>query len=91
MLAGRPLSETASHIVAPEPQGAQRALAAGFEEVANFGGVVVFENPEWEKVAPIENEKFPLGMGHRDDAAIDQALTRAGKTPPAPRFLPPRE
>ena len=91
MLAGRPLSESVSHIVAPEPQGARRALAAGFEEVANFGGVVVFENPEWEKVAPIENEKFPLGMGHRDDAAIDQALTRAGKTPPAPRFLPPRE
>ena len=85
MLAGKPLSEVASHIAAPDPQGAQRALAAGFEEVANFGGVRVFENPEWEKVASVE--KFPLNLGNQDDEIIDRALKDAGKTPPPPQFL----
>ena len=89
MLAGKPLAEIASHIAAPEPQGVQRALAAGFQEVGNFGGVRVFENPQWEKVAPVE--KFPLGLGHQDDAAIDRAFVQAGKTPPPPMFLPQRE
>ena len=89
MLRGRALSETASFVAAPDPQGAQRALAAGFREVANFGGVRVFENPEPERVAP--GGKFPLGMGHRDDVAIDRALERAGKVAPAERFLPSGE
>ena len=89
LLRGRGLSEVASFVAAPDPQGAQRALAAGFREVANFGGVRVFENPEPERVAP--TGKFPLGMGHRDDVAIDRALERAGKVPPAERFLPSGE
>ena len=89
MLAGKPLAQVASHIAAPEPQGAQRALAAGFKEVGNFGGVRVFENPQWEQVAPLE--KFPLGLGHQNDADINRALEKAGKTPPPPIFLPPRE
>ena len=86
MLAGKPLAEVASHIAAPDPQGAQRALAAGFEEVANFGGVRVFENPQWENVLPVE--KFPLSLGNQDDQIIDRALKDAGKTPPPPIFLP---
>ena len=88
-LAGRSLAQVASHIAAPEPQGAQRALAAGFQEVGNFGGVRVFENPQWEQVAPVE--KFPLELVHQNDADIDRALEQAGKTPPPPIFLPPRE
>ena len=86
MLRGRALSEIASHIAAPDARGAQRALAAGFAEAANFGGVRIFENPEPDRVAPVE--KFPLGMRHRDDIQIDLALEQAGKTPPPPAFLP---
>ena len=88
-LAGRPLAEVASHIAAPDARGAQQALAAGFREVANFGGVRVFENPAPERVAPVE--EFSLGMGHANDGDIDRALERAGKVAPAAEFLPLRE
>ena len=85
-LEGRPLAEIASHYVALSPDGAQRALAAGFEESANFGGAVVYENPEWENAR--QTAKFPLALS---DTHLDEAMKAAGKTPPAPMFLPPRE
>ena len=90
-LEGRALGEVASHYVALSPDGARRAVAAGFQEAANFGSAVVYENPEWENVPAQWEAPFPLGLGIADDEALDSALEAAGKTPPPAAFLPPRE
>ena len=90
-LEARPLAEMASHYVALSPDGAQKALAAGFTEVANFGAAIVYENPEWAGVPAQWENPFPLELGMTEDEAFDRALKEAGKPVPPPVFLtPPR-
>ena len=83
-LAGKPLAELASHVVAFSREGAERALSGGFIQVANFGAAIVYENPEWEKMPPSE----PFSMALRGGVA--EALDKAGKLP-EPVFLPQPE
>ena len=83
-LAARPLAETASHYVALSPDGAQKALAAGFVEMANFGAAIVYQNPEWEKMPP--SEPFPMAL----HGAAAEALDKAGMLSPTV-FLPQPE
>ena len=90
-LEARPLAEMASHYVALSPDGAQKALAAGFTEVANFGAAIVYENPEWAGVPAQWENPFPLELGMTEDETFDRALKEAGKPVPPPVFLtPPR-
>ena len=86
-LRGRPAEEIASHIIAPDADGARWAAAAGFKEIAQVGGARVFENPTPEKIQL--PEKFPLGIGRVDDVTLDREVTRAGGKVPEPVFLPP--
>ena len=90
-LEGRPLGAFASHYVALSPDGARRALAAGFEEAANFGGAVVYENPEWEKIPTRWERPFPLSLGIANEENLERELKAAGRSMPPPEFLPHRE
>ena len=83
-IAAKPLAEIASHVAALSRSGAEQALAAKFVEVANFGGVIVYENPEWDKVRPAK--PFSVALG----GSVAEALDKAGKLPP-PVYLPSRE
>ena len=90
-LEGRPLAEMASHYVALSPDGAQKALTAGFQESANFGAAIVYENPEWESVPARWEVPFSMELGMPEDEVFDRALKKAEKPVPPPVFLtPPR-
>ena len=84
LLEGKAPGEVASHMVALSREAAARALAAGFVEAANFGGAIVYENPQWEKVSP--PEPFPLILA----GGTGDMLEAAEKMPP-PVFLRARE